>query len=293
MYSKELIYSYIIGNDIDNIEELENDNNFLFEVLKKSKYITYYNYLDITFRRSFTVVKYMLLNFKDSFTIYKNEVDYLLQTLDKESSEYLELIILVSNMDDHYKIIREALYSIDKIEIGAVQNSSKEVEEEIGLGFAVIQSKYEDSNIILDNYAKNFLYEIFYKDKNIEEIVHKNIKSKDKLNRVGNTKYLLDYIGNFDSYLKEYLESHLYLLDKVSRDLDLIKVNWDNYMNRINSRKVNIVYQEVNRFIEEECGKFYFEPFSIIDRIVVNNHLEEIFDLDEEVVMNISLKEDE
>lgn len=293
MYSKELIYNYIIGNDIDNIEDLENDNNFLFEVLKKSKDITYYNYLDIAFRRNLTVIKYMFLNFKDSFEIYKNDVDYLLQTLDKESSEYLELIILVSNISDNYKMIREALYSIDKIEIGALQNSSKETEEEIGLGFAVIQSKYEDSNIILDYYAKNFLYEIFYKDKNIEEIIHKNIKNKDKLNRVGNTKYLLDYIESLDSYLKDYLESHLYLLDKIFKDLDLIKINWDNYLNRINSRKVNIVYQEVNRFIEEECGRFYFEPFSVIDRIVVNNHLEEIFGLDEEVVLNISLKEDE
>ena len=74
MYSKELIYNYIIGNDIDNIEDLENDNNFLFEVLKKSKDITYYNYLDIAFRRNLTVIKYMFLNFKDSFEIYKNDV---------------------------------------------------------------------------------------------------------------------------------------------------------------------------------------------------------------------------
>ena len=26
MYSKKLIYDYIIGNDIDNLEELESDN---------------------------------------------------------------------------------------------------------------------------------------------------------------------------------------------------------------------------------------------------------------------------
>ena len=30
MYTKKLIYDYIIGNDIDNLEELESDNNFLF-----------------------------------------------------------------------------------------------------------------------------------------------------------------------------------------------------------------------------------------------------------------------
>ena len=54
---------------------------------------------------------------------------------------------------------------------------------------------------------------MFYKDKNFEELIHKNIRDKDKLNKIGNIKYLLDYIGSLDYYLKEYLESHIYLLD--------------------------------------------------------------------------------
>ena len=53
MYSKKLIYDYIISN----LEELESDNNFLFEVLKTSHDISYYSYLDISYRRSYDVIK--------------------------------------------------------------------------------------------------------------------------------------------------------------------------------------------------------------------------------------------
>ena len=66
MYTKKLIYDYIIGNDIDNLEELESDNNFLFEVLKTSHNISYYSYLDISYRRSYDVIKYMYGYIDDS-----------------------------------------------------------------------------------------------------------------------------------------------------------------------------------------------------------------------------------
>lgn len=88
-------------------------------------------------------------------------------------------------------------------------------------------------------------------DKGLEELIHKNIRNKNKLNKIGNIKYLLDYIGSLDYYLKEYLESHIYLLDKLSKDLNLVKNNWDNYINRINEQRVSIVYQEVDKFMEE------------------------------------------
>ena len=289
MYSKKLIYDYFIGNDIEKetLEKIESDNSFLFEVLKTSHDITYYSYLDISYRRSYDVIKYMLLNFKDKLDVYQSDVDYLLDSLDVESLEYKEIIVLIAAIDkdsfNDYKISRAGFYVTDKVEVGAVQNSDKELEELIGLGFEVVLSKYEDKPLILDYYALCFLYEIFYQDKNFEEIVHKNIKDKEKLIKIGNIKYLLDYIGSLDYYLKEYLESHIYLLDKLSKDLNLVKNNWDNYINRINEQRVSIVYQEVDKFMEEYRGKFYFEPYSVLYKIIRKYHLENVFELEEEL----------
>ena len=192
----------------------------------------------------------MLLNFKDNIDVYQEDADYLLDSL-----EYKEIIVLMASIDkdsfNDYKISRAGFYVTDKVEVGAVQNSDKELEELIGLGFEVVLSKYEDKPLILDYYALCFLYEIFYQDKNFEELVHKNIKNKEKLIKIGNTKYLLDYIGNLDYYLKEYLEGHLYLLDNLSKDLELVKNNWDNYIKRINEQRVAIVYQVVEQFMED------------------------------------------
>ena len=296
MYSKELIYNYIIGNDIDIIEELESDNDFLFEVLKVSRDISYYNYLDISYRRSYDIIKYMLLNFKDKLDVYQKDADYLLESLDVESLEYKEIIVLIADIDkdsfNDYKISRAGFYVTDKVEVGAVQNSDKELEELIGQGFEVVLSKYEDKPLILDYYAICFLYEMFYEDKNFEEIVHRNIKDKEKLVKIGNIKYLLDYIGNLDFYLKEYLESHLYLLDNLSKDLDLVKNNWDNYIKRINEQRVAIVYQVVDNFAEEYRGKFYFDIYGALDKIIRRYHLEEVFELDDEIE-NFDLKDSE
>lgn len=287
MYTKKLIYDYIIGNDIENLEQLESDNDFLFEVLKASRDISYYSYLDISYRRSYDVIKYMLLNFKENLDIYQEDVDFLLDSLDVDSVEYKDIIVLMATLDkdkfNNYKITRAGFYAKDKVEIGAIQNSDRQLEELIGLGFEVVLSKYEDNHLILDYYASCFLYEIFYKDKNFEEMIHKSIKDKEKLEKLGNIAFLLNYIGNLDYYLKEYLESHLYLLDNLSKDLNLVKNNWNNYVNRINEQRVMIVYQEVDRFLEEHRGKFYFEPYSILDEIIRKHHLENIFELDEEI----------
>ena len=289
MYTKKLIYDYIIGNDIDkdNLKDLESDNSFLFEVLKASHDISYYSYLDISFRRSYDVIKYMLLNFKDNLDIYREDADYLLDSLDRDSLEYKEIIVLMASIDkdtfNNYKIYRTGFYAEDKVEVGAVQNSDKELEELIGLGFEVVLSKYEDKPLILDYYAICFLYEMFYEDKNFEEIVHGNIKDKEKLIKIGNTKFLLDYIGNLDYYLKEYLKEHLYLLDNLSNDLDLVKNNWDNYIKRINEQRVAIVYQVVEQFMETYRGKFYFDIYGALDKIIRKYHLEEIFELEEEI----------
>ena len=287
MYSKKLIYDYIIGNDIDNLEELESDNNFLFDALKLSHNISYYSYLDISYRRSYDVIKYMLLNFKDNLDVYQEDADYLLDSLDVESMEYKEIIVLIAAIDkdifNDYKISRAGFYVTDKVEVGAVQNKDRELAELIGLGFEVVLSKYEDKPLILDYYAICFLYEIFYQDKNFEEMVHKKIKNKEKLIKIGNTKFLLDYIGNLDFYLKEYLEGHLYLLDNLDKDLDLVKNNWDNYINRVNQQRVAIVYQVVDKFAEEYRGKFYFDIYAVLDKIIRKYHLEEVFELEGEI----------
>ena len=296
MYSKKLIYDYIIGNDIDNLEELESDNNFLFDALKLSHDISYYSYLDISYRRSYDVIKYMLLYFKDNLDVYQEDADYLLDSLDVESMEYKEIIVLIAAIDkdifNDYKISRAGFYVTDRVEVGAVQNSDKELEELIGLGFEVVLSKYEDKTLILDYYAICFLYEMFYEDKNFEEIIHGNIKDKEKLNKLGNTKFLLDYIGNLDYYLKEYLKEHLYLLDNLSNDLDLVKNNWDNYIMRINEQRVAIVYQVVDKFAEEYRGKFYFDIYAVLDKIIRKYHLEEVFELEEEL-QEFDLKDNE
>lgn len=75
----------------------------------------------------------MLLNFKDNLDVYQEDADYLLDSLDRDSLEYKEIIVLMASIDkdifNNYKISRAGFYVTDKVEVGAVQNSDKELEE--------------------------------------------------------------------------------------------------------------------------------------------------------------------
>jgi len=74
----------------------------------------------------------MLLNFKENLDIYQEDVDFLLDSLDVDSVEYKDIIVLMATLDkdkfNNYKITRAGFYAKDKVEIGAIQNSDRQLE---------------------------------------------------------------------------------------------------------------------------------------------------------------------
>ena len=61
---------------------------------------------------------------------------------------------------------------------------------------------------------------------------------------------------------------------------------------RINEQRVAIVYQVVDKFAEEYRGKFYFDIYAVLDKIIRKYHLEEVFELEEEL-QEFALKDNE
>lgn len=282
-YRKIDVYNYMIGNDIDNIEELETDSDFIFEVLKLSKDKAYYYYLPKYYQNKYEVIKFIIDNFKDDFNFLKEVVNsYISKKITNKQDEihYKEITILMASLDKDelsgYKAIRNAFYEEDKIKIYMINE-----EQNIGLGFIYIKDNYDDNEVICKYYAEAFLYELFYQNKVFEELIHKEIKNFNELNRVGNITFLLNYIGRYDSSLKEYVENNIDLLENISHNLDLVKMNWTNYMDRLNQNRKDIIFYKIKEFMDEYQGKFYFNCYLELDKILENLNISNIFQDDE------------
>ena len=101
-YRKIDVYNYMIGNDIDNIEELETDSDFIFEVLKLSKDKAYYYYLPKYYQNKYEVIKFIIDNFKDDFNFLKEVVNsYLSKKITNKQDEihYKEITISMASLD--------------------------------------------------------------------------------------------------------------------------------------------------------------------------------------------------
>lgn len=278
-YRKIDIYNYMIGNDIENIEELENDPDFIFEVLKQSKDKAYYYYLPKYYQNKYEVIKFLIDNFKNDFNFLKEAVDQFLKRKinnKQDDINYKEIIILMASLDkdelSSYKAIRTAFYDKDKIKIYMINE-----EQNIGLGFIYIKDNYEDNEVICKYYAESFLYELFYQNKVFEELIHKEIKDLNELNRVGNISFLLRYISKYDYYLTEYIKDNTELLEKISHNLDLVKMNWSNYIDRLNYNRKEIILEKIKDFMDEYQGKFYFNCYLELDKILKDLNISNIF----------------
>ena len=289
MYSKKMVLDYICGNDIDDysIEELEDNYLFMIDVIESTNDKNIYNLCSDNVKNNHEFVKYLITKFKSDGNFICNVVNSYLDDMDEDDIKYMEIVILVfnccvDNNDDLLSFGAKALslYHIDRIEIEMLLND-KDNDYWINdskKGFLIIYEQYKDSKIIMDFFAKKFIEEIFYGGElSFEKLIHFSVKDYSTIEDMGVNNFFINYIRRCDSSLADYVCYNLYLLDNLKSNLVKIKSNWDNYVKRLNQRRIDIIYQEVNEFLEDRDLKFDINQFVIIDIAVKKLGLEEIF----------------
>lgn len=290
-YDKKVVFDYICGNDIVDydIDDLENDYQFMIDVIKYTRDKNMYNLCSTSVKNNYIFVKFLVQEFKNDLEFISMVADNYLSSLDKKDITFYELNILMcdiigENCDTKYAsyhIQKSLFYTSQMLAFSSFikQEEDETVLAEFGLGFPFIIDEYGTSDVIQNFFARNLINEIFYNDNmTLEELIHKQLKDYKKIEVQGINQYLIYYISSFDSYLASYASVHPELLKNISKEVNNIITNWENYLDRINKRKISIFYQEVEKELEKLQYGVRFSLTELINYVVKKLNLESIFE---------------
>lgn len=263
-YSKKLILDYISGNDIYNynIDELEDDYNFMMEVIKFTKDKKMYNLCSDRVKNNYELIKFLVINFKEDIEFIYDISTTFLESLEENDINYKELIVLMSTLIPkydkekfyHFSLKSLAIYVHEmlSLDIALSRDDIVKFKNRFGLGFSLVTSDYIDSKILMDFFAKQFIYEIFYKNKySFQELIHKNTKKYEYIEKIGINTYFINYIRKYDSNLANYASVHTNVLEDLKKDLSFVKKNWNNYLDNLNRERFDLLHSLYLKYIEE------------------------------------------
>lgn len=316
-YSKKLILDYISGCEIDNIDELENDNDFMIEVLKMTKDKSTYYYCSKDQKEDYEFNKKVIEIFKDDILFINEIANKFLDNLEDEEQKF-ELSIIMCELTKYadediktpYYLMSEVYYNSDKIiNEFCLDEYSSDIKEETGLGFVLFQEAYPNNQIILNYVAERMLFELFDGVINLEEILHKMFKSYQKFEDNNKYKILMDYVRNYDYFLANYIFINGHLLKKLNKLLNEIKNRWNWYVNNIKENENYIcseIMYHVNKYLVESVSFLNLEfillkvahEFNIYDQMkeYIDDKKEKEIESNENYIMNndsFELEEDE
>lgn len=287
-YGKKLVFDYVNGNDIYgyNIDDLENNLDFMIDVIKFTKDKKMYELCSDSVKNDYVFVKFMIETFKDDISFVSSLALSYLEKTDEEDITYKEILVMVGDLVgdmDNLLTIRLKREIFATLELCSIQDALSDknncdLNKELGMGFIFIIDSYGSSNIIKNYFAKEFIDKIFFtEDITLEEFIHKHFKKFSLLEKQGINTFLINYIEMHDHYLAAHISKHIYLLDDLRQSIIKIGKNWNKYIERINIRRFNILNQEIYKYMDENGLIISFSIHDLLMYIMKNNNLEDLF----------------
>lgn len=242
------LFNYIKGNDLDNKEILQDDYKFMMKVIDITNDKKYYNLCSDKVKSNYNFVKFLIekFSFDKSFI---GVISYLYFQNNLIDEKYKELLIIVNDLlkdfdsfcSFHHKRILGAFYNSAKVNIENFKNSYPDCNDIVQKGFIIIHNNHKSSYVIIDYFAKRFIEEIFIINEKciLEDLIHNNFNSFNKLKEYGINKFLINYIEKYDMCLADYIRCNVSLLDDIKLNLIYIEENFDNYIKKEKSNLVN------------------------------------------------------
>lgn len=280
-YNKKTILDYISGNDIEgfSIEELEDNPNFMADVMEFTADKRMYRFCSDNVKRNHDFVIRIIAKFKDDIDFITEIADNYVVENDENGLKQAEFNILMGNIYDEtnepdlmkYKLSETIFYDSLSAEIeDAIEEIDEKDRKLFGKGFCFVSDTYPGSNLIKDFFAKRMLDEILFADEKyrFEEIVHINFKKYEDLEKYGMTRFILEYVGSIDSDLSDYLCQNQELISSVKNKLIKVKKGWENYTRRVNKEKIEMIWDEVYHYQDEHVIYYGLNCVECLDRIM-------------------------
>lgn len=282
-YNKRLIWDYINGENIDNIDELEDDYEFMMEVIKITHDKKMYHLCSKQIKSNYEFVKFMINEFKKDKEFIVQIANFYLNTINENDTTYHEIVIIMQKLlkyedlgeseklDDAiytYNMAASTLLSKEKLLATMViqQEEDLMMKKEFGLGFLIIKTGIGyQSEIICDYFATEYLIDIIKDDKNmnLEAFLHKSFTTFQKVKEQGLNHFLIMYISLYDSNLAEYISNHLYLLKDALWVMKRIENNWYNYEQIELEEKKDLFERLANEQIEKYHSIYSYKEYCV------------------------------
>lgn len=268
-YNRKTIFDYINGNDITeyNIETLEDDYEFMIDVINYTNDKNIYNLCSDKVKKNYVFVKFIINKFKDDLDFICQVADEYLEFVENDI-ERIELAIIMSEITKNnreycinYKVLSEATYSANRVEIELIKVQQKDDLEfinEIQMGFLFIVDTYSSSNIIMNYYAEKFINDILTEyEIDFEALLHQRFNNFEEIEKYGINNYLINFISLYDSYLSAYVSCHLEVLNNLKKLMNTFKNRWNHYELLQERERYDTLIDSVHRYMEEhefECS---------------------------------------
>lgn len=269
-YNNKLVMDYINGNDIDgyDIDDLENDFEFMIQVIRLSDDKKMYNFCSEKVKKDYRLVKFLINKYNNDLKYICNVADEFLKSID-DGLERIEILLLmdkyisIEEPNNQYKIALLAIYTKTRVEIESYKAKYKD--EDIGMGFLVMYDSFNSNELITDFFASKTIDSIFYEyDINLEEYLHSKYKDFETIEKQGINNFLINFISTYDKMLSSYLSAKIQLLRPLVTKMNFIKINWENYNRRMEFNIYNTLLDEVYKYMEEHEFKYSYLKMEIL-----------------------------
>lgn len=263
-FNRDDVINYINGDDIvgKNIEDLENNPDFMIAVIIMSNDYNFYNLCSLEVKKNIRFVKFFVKKFYKYPDIVCNAVDFYLKNFaslmnENKKQDIIELLIIIFDLTNgtekkynNYVFLLESIYCKNRLNY-----YKSELSDEIyDYGFWEIYDEFYQHPLIVDYFAKKVLNEIL-ENRSHKLIInmHKIFNSYEELEKYGIRKYMLEFISNYDDTLSSYLSTNIKLLNDYVEKIKNLKSTWSYVEEKAQSDRYDLIYEFVFKYIETFC----------------------------------------
>lgn len=282
-YDSKLINDYIMGNDIDGhlIEELENDIDFMREILVKTNDSKMYNMCSDRLKKDLEFTLFVIEHFINEKNFINDViVNYFKMNNDNIKRKEFELSLAslsIKYNNDYLKRYQDLVANMYCLEVNEYQKvisrlDNKEWKKYYGMGFYFVIDRYGESEFVKDFFAQSMLDDIFV-DYKLETEIHRKYPNQKDLEKYGINNYILEIVSSYDIHLKNYVAFKLELIQQISEKIKYYLQRWDMY----NLNLADDVLHKIDRYFDNKENNNLLLREEITTYIVKKLNLQEIF----------------
>lgn len=268
-YDVNTIIAYVNGDDTPGfeIEELENNYLFMFEVILYTNDKKMYNFCSDEVKCNFNFVKLLIKRYGSDIKFICDVADYFVENYqgDDKDNEIFEIALMIYNKlktqkDKYeekwiqYNMLVKGFYNIEMMNLEYSKSYlGEELASFIGKSFIFVLDDYSGSKLVLDYFAENLLDEILNEDVNdLERLLHEQFPTYADFKKYGEYKYLVELICKYDEALGNYISTDKKLLDNLRKQLKSIEKKWNSYQEFYLKEKYTLMFYVVEKYLQDE-----------------------------------------